>query len=133
MNKKINKIKGRGILGLFIVAELVLFFLLASFFISTVMGGVGENVTVTTKLTVGNVYPQVLNVRILGDNTSVYLTGKNTTLVYCEALLVDYTNDTDINTVTAEFFENNVSNYSGVNDDNMHSTFQWPFVSVFCF
>lgn len=89
---------------------------------SFVTGGVGENVTVTTLLEVGNVYPEVLNVSINDDAATVTLVANNTKVVYCEALLRDYNNDTDINNTKAQLFGESSSSFGGSDDNNYHYT-----------
>jgi len=85
----------------------------------TVMGGVGENVTVITNLTVGNVYPEILNVSINNEAT-ITLIANNTKTVYCEALVRDYNNDSDFQVSTGAFFDTVYSSLGASNDNNVH-------------
>jgi len=98
-----------------------LLFLLFSFFTSPVMGGVGENVTVITQLTVGEVPPEVLNVSINDGAESITLIANASTVVYCVGLIRDYNNETGLNYVSAEFFHSS-SSYGSSDDNNNHYT-----------
>jgi len=99
---------------------IILLSLLFSFFSLPIDGVIGTpNATVTSELTVGNVYPEVLNVSIDDGAASITLIGNQTRLVSCEALLRDYNNDSDFDTATARFFGNG-SSYSGTPDNNEH-------------
>ena len=91
----------------FVFLEVTLFLLFLSVMTNEVFAGFGEdNVTVRTNLTVGNVYPEVLNVSLQGDAVSMTLVANQSKLVFCEALLRDYNNDSDFNTVTGRLFGN---------------------------
>jgi hypothetical protein len=100
-----------------LVITLVTFFL--SYGTNPVNGGVGNNTSVYTKLDVGNVYPEVLNVSIENNTNDLILIPNSSKLVTCEALLRDYNNETDIQQVTAEFYN---SSYGGSDDNNYHYT-----------
>jgi len=102
---------------LILLVAILIWFL--SFLSLPVNGGVGNNVTVKTYLTVGNVGPEVLSVSIDNDATSVILIANSTKLVNCEALVRDWNNDSDISTVIAEFFN---SSFGLVDDNNNHYT-----------
>jgi len=92
LNKKMNiEAKLIGILFLELIA---LSFILTSFS-SFISGGVGNNVTVTTSLQVGEVYPELLNVSIDNSASSVTLVGNSTKTVLCEGLIRDYNNEAD--------------------------------------
>ena len=98
---------------------LAILLIVFSYFSLFVSGGVGQNVTVITELTVGNTWPEILNVSIEGDASSFILTANSTKTLRCEALLRDYNNDTDFDTVSAEFFN---SSYGASDDKNNHYT-----------
>src|SRR3989339_586946 len=119
LNKKMNiEAKLIGILFLELIA---LSFILTSFS-SFISGGVGNNVTVTTSLQVGEVYPELLNVSIDNSASSVTLVGNSTKTVLCEGLIRDYNNDSTLGNATAELFITSGSSYGGSNDNNLHYT-----------
>ena len=94
--------------------------LVVSYISMFVSGGVssGGNSTVLTTLTVGNTYPEVLNVSINGGSGSITLNANTTKIVYCEALIRDYNNETNFNTVWAEFFNSSGGVGLGDSADN---------------
>ena len=120
--KNVRKFKSEFVWVGLIFLEIALFFVLFSFFSSLASGGIGQNVTVITQLTVGNVRPEILNVSIDNDAASVILIANSTKLVSCIALLRDWNNETDINSSTAEFFDNTASSYGDSDDTNEHYT-----------
>ncbi len=126
MIKKFEYFKNELVLATLIFLEVTLLFLLVSSFISFtpfVIGYINEsNVTVITQLTVGNVFPEILNVSIDNDAQEVTLIANDTQIVRCEALIRDWNNDTDINTVIAEFFDSTASSYGSSDDNNEHYT-----------
>ena len=89
---------------------------------TTVTGDIDENVTVLTFLTVGTNPPEISNVSIDGDVANVVLVGNNTKNVTCVALINDWNNDTDIDSVIGEFFDNSASGYGQSDDNNQHYT-----------
>jgi len=111
-----------------IILEIILISLLMPLFTITVIADVlgTPNATVQTSLTVGNTYPQILNVSINNDNTTVILNANTTSRVYCVAVIRDYNNQTDLDSVKGEFFHNTTSNYSADgqsgDDNNWHYT-----------
>ncbi|MCF7910105.1 hypothetical protein K9L16_00340 [Candidatus Pacearchaeota archaeon] len=92
---------------------------LISFFSPFVSGGVGENVTITTYLEVGEVYPDILNMS-LNNDTDITLIANSTKQVDCVAIVRDYNNDTDIVYAAAELFDTQVSNMGDSDDNNYH-------------
>jgi len=122
--KKIRREKRlRGLeITLFIVLEVVLFFILASFFSPYIEGDIGGNVTVPTFLEIGNVFPEILNVSIDNDADSVTLSPNAIGKVVCQALIRDYNEDDDIDNVYAEFYDIGSANWRGpgqaISDDN---------------
>ncbi len=121
INIKENVKKNLVFVSLFVL-ELTLLFLLFSFPLSHVIGEYGENATVQTYLTVGGVYPEILNVSIDDNAASVTLIANSTKLVSCIAVLRDYNEDDDIVEAYAEFFHNSDSSLSDTDDNNTHYT-----------
>jgi len=125
-NKKLKKLN-LYLLILF-VALVLSFSSVFTFFINLVIADeIGSpNATVQTSLTVGNTYPRILNVSINNDNTTVILNANTTSRVYCVAVIRDYNNQSDLDTVMGEFFHNTTSNYSedgqSGDDNNWHYT-----------
>ncbi len=106
-----------------IFLEAALFLLFFSFLTNNVFAGFGENnVTVKTNLTIGNVFPEVLNVSIQDDAASFSLTPNDTTTLNCVAVVRDYNGEADINAAWSRFFDNFSSNYADSDDNNTHYT-----------
>jgi hypothetical protein len=100
-----------------------LFLIFFSLFPKTIFAGVGtNNVTVITNLTVGNVYPEILNVSIEDNAASFTLTPNSTKLLRCVAVVRDYNGENDINFSNSTFFDNFSSSEGGANDNNIHYT-----------
>ena len=79
--------------------------ILFSFFPKGVFAGVGSpNVTVITNLTVGNVFPEMSNVSIENNVSSIALIPNSSKTIYCWGLATDYNGWDDIINATAEFF-----------------------------
>jgi hypothetical protein len=107
----------------FIFLELILILMLFSFFPKGVFAGVGSpNVTVITYLTVGNVYPEISNVSIENNASSVALTPNSTRNIYCVGLVTDYNGWYDVNYSSGVFFDNTSSTYGASDDNNLHYT-----------
>lgn len=107
----------------FILLEVFLFVILFSFFPKGVFAGVGSpNVTVITYLDVGNVFPELSNVTIQNNDSSLALIPNATKLVFCSALATDYNGWDDIDNATATFFDASNSSYGASNDNNFHYT-----------
>jgi hypothetical protein len=118
--KKRNK---KFVVGTAIFFEAALIISLSLFFFSGVFAGIGEdNVTVITQLDIGNVYPEVSVVSLQNDQATVSLTPANTTKITCEALVIDYNGDSDINSVNATFFDTVASSPGDTDDNNYHYT-----------
>jgi len=106
----------------FVFLELVLFFLFFSFITEDVFAGFGAgNVTVVTNLTVGNVYPEVLNVSIQNGDATFTLTPNDSRKISCFAHIVDYNGEDDLGYVNATFFDNFTS-MSAADDNNSKYT-----------
>jgi len=117
MGKK-NKLKGNLLIFLEVALFTALFFLIQS----GAIAGVGTpNVTVITNLTVGNVYPEVLNVSIDDDAATVTLTANTTTNVRCLAVIRDFNGEADINQTNATFYDSAFASNSP-DDNNNHYT-----------
>ncbi len=121
INLKIKKKKIETVLMFLVFIEIAVFTLFFSFFSSPVIGEVGTpNATVATTLTVVKVAPEVLNVSIDNGNATVILTGNTTKIITCVGIIRDWDNYTDIENVTARFFDNYNSTYSDLDDNNEH-------------
>jgi len=108
--------------NLILLATAVIFLSYTAFF-SEVIAGVGTpNVTVLTKLQVGNVYPEILNVSINDDAASITLSASTTVNVNCVAVIRDFNGEADISNVNATFFDTAVSTINGADDNNYHYT-----------
>jgi hypothetical protein len=106
-----------------IFLEIALLLILFSFFPKEVFAGTGSpNVTVITNLTVGNAYPEVFNVSIENNVSSLALTPNTTRTVYCWGVGVDYNGWDDIKNASAVFFDNMNSTYVTADDNNFHYT-----------
>lgn len=116
--------KNKAVIGVgLIFIEVTLLLFLFTFLPNSVMAGLGTpNATVITNLTVGNTFPEIINVSINDDDASVALTANDTTLVTCIAILRDYNGDADINATNATFYDSSVSFYNDTDDNNYHYT-----------
>lgn len=120
MRKAIKLKLGIGfllVLEIGIIATFLLFLMTDS-----AIGDVGQNVNVRTQLTIGNVFPEILNLSVDNGATSIVLIANSTKLVNCNALIRDYNNETDIKSVYAEFFDTQISEYGDPDDMNNHYT-----------
>lgn len=106
-----------------ILLEVALLVILFAFFPKGVFAGIGSpDVTVFTNLTVGNVFPELDNVTIEDNASTLALTPNATRTIYCSAIATDYNGWDDINTSTAVFFDTIASSYGGSDDNNEHYT-----------
>ena len=96
-----------------------LFFLFFNFIFQIAGADIGENVTVESRLEIGNVAPMIQNIDIEGG--TINLNPNTTKLVNCSAIIVDYNLEADINNVTARLFDNSFL-YSSPEDNNSHYT-----------
>jgi len=102
-------------------ALLVLFLSFFPFFKTAFADVLGEpNATVTSELEIGFSAPIVESVNI--EFGTISLTANSTKLVNCSAIIVDYDNETDLDTVSAVFFDNTESAYGDSDDNNEHYT-----------
>ncbi len=76
------------------------------------------NATVTTSLSLGNVYPEILSIKI-NDNNPITLLPNSTVNVSVMVIIRDYNGDGTIRNVTGRFFQNTGS-YDGTPDNNNH-------------
>jgi hypothetical protein len=119
MAKKNETIIGVSLIFLEVSLLLALFTLVPN----NVIAGVGDpNTTVVTNLTIGNVWPEIINVSIDDDAASIALTASSTKLVTCIAILRDYNGDSDIASVNATFYDSVVSSSGAADDNNDHYT-----------
>jgi len=103
-----------------IILEISLFIMLFSIIPMAVIAGVGTpNATMITNLTVGNVYPDILNVSINNDDATITLTANSTTTVYCAVVVRDYNGEDDISAINATFYN---STLGDSDDNNTHYT-----------
>ena len=116
MKKKINYL-----FTFFTILAAILVFLFFLSFPKTIFAGVGtNNVTVITNLTVGNVYPEILNVSIQDGAATFTLTPNSTTTLRCLAVIRDYNGEADIKVANSTFFDTLSSSYGASNDNNNH-------------
>ncbi len=114
------EIKNKTII-FFIILEFLLFLILFSFFPKSVFAGVGSpNVTVITYLDVGNVFPELSNVTIQNNDSSLALIPNSTKLVFCSALVTDYNGWDDVDNAVGVFFDAANSTYGAADDNNLH-------------
>ena len=107
----------------FIILEISLFVIFFSFLPKGVFAGVGEsNVTVITYLDIGNVFPELSNITIQNNASSVTLIPNSTKLIYCSALTTDYNGRNDVNHASGVFFDHYNSTYGAADDNNLHYT-----------
>ena len=119
-----KKWKKKSLIIAFIFLEVALFFLFFSFIVTDygVFASFGEgNVTVRTNLTVGNVYPEILNVSIQNGDATFTLIPNDSRKIYCFAHIVDYNGEDDIGYVNATFFDN-FTNFAAPDDNNSKYT-----------
>jgi len=116
------KIQKKTIIFL-IFLEIALLIILFSFFPRQVFAGVGSpNVTVKTNLTVGNVFPELSNISIENNASTMALTPNASKTIYCWGLATDYNGWNDITFASGVFFDNTSSTYGGADDNNLHYT-----------
>lgn len=99
---------------------LLLFPLSFSFFVGEVFAGVGENVTVTTGVTVGSSNPNIILIDV--ESGTVSLTPNASTVVNCSVIVEDYDGEADVLLVNATFFDTTNSNPADPDDNNTHYT-----------
>ncbi|MBR9705070.1 hypothetical protein GOV12_06675 [Candidatus Pacearchaeota archaeon] len=120
MEKNIKKMGRNNIL--FLVLETIVLVILFSLFINSIEGTVGNpNITVATYLEIGTNAPQVLNVSIENDNSTITLIPNSTREIFCVGLIRDYNNETNLNFSSAEFYID-TSFYGDSDDNNTHYT-----------
>jgi hypothetical protein len=115
-----NLWKGRAFLALLVFSEFVIILFAFSFFVNSVIGAIGQNVTVITRLDIGNVYPEIINVTINGGNASLDLVANSTVTLVVEAVVRDFNGATDLNASVSEFFDNVNAAYGDPDDFNNH-------------
>jgi len=122
-DKRNNKAFGnRFYLALLFTFQVALVVAVLAIFASSAFAGIGQNVTVITRLDVGNVYPEIINITLDSGATGVDLIANNTKNVTIYAVVRDFNGENDLNASTAEFFDNVVSSYGGADDNNNHYT-----------
>ena len=83
---------------------------------------IGHNVTVITRLSIGNSAPEITNITINEGTGSIDLIQNSTKTVIVQAIVRDYNGEGDISHVNMEFFDNTASFYGDSNDNNKHYT-----------
>jgi hypothetical protein len=86
-----------------------------------VLAGIGGNITVLTRLDVGNSAPEVLSVSTSYGN-SLDLSPNSTKEITINAIVRDYNGETDFNNSVATFFDNTSVAYGSADDNNNHYT-----------
>lgn len=116
--------KNETIIGISLIfLEASLLVALFTFLPNSVIAGVGSPSTIViTNLTIGNTYPEIINVSINDDAATLTLTPNATTKVDCVAVIREYNGDSDVAGANATFFDSVVSNASGSDDNNYHYT-----------
>ncbi len=79
-----------------------------------------DNVTVPTTLTIGNVYPEIINVTVQYGAASVDLSANSTVEVTVTSIVRDYDGEGDIANVSTIFFDAIGSTYGATDDNNNH-------------
>src|SRR3989344_4794410 len=83
IEKEINRSKRflLFVVASLILTEIILVVLSISLLVPNVFAGIGHNVTVSTTLDIGNVYPEIESVVVGGGITSLDLTANATTIL----------------------------------------------------
>jgi len=106
-----------------VILELALIAIFFSFLPQEVFAGVGQNnVTVITNLTVGNVFPEMSNMSIENNASSMALIPNASKKTFCSGLATDYNGWNDVQYAFAVFYDNTSSSYAGADDKNFHYT-----------
>ena len=114
--------KKKYLISAFVFLEIILFFVLFFSITNDVFAGFGiGNITVRTNLTVGNVYPEVLNVTLQNGDATFVLIPNDSKTIYCFAHVVDYNGEDDIGYANATFFDNFTS-FTASDDNNSKYT-----------
>ncbi len=116
--------KNETIIGVSLIfLEVSLLLALFTFIPSSAIAGVGSpSVTVITNLTIGNTWPEVLEVFVNDVDVSMALTPANTTTTYCVGVLRDYNGEGDFIMANATFFDTTTSSFDAADDNNTHYT-----------
>lgn len=109
-----------GIALILLEVSLILTFLTFAPYSVTAAIGI-NNVSVITNLTIGNVYPDIVNVSI-NEGNPIALIPNSTKLVSCIAVLRDYNGESDIVAVNATFYDPVNSTFTAADDKNNHYT-----------
>lgn len=81
--------------------------------------GIGKNTTVITMLTVGNVYPEVLNISI-SPTPTVDLIANSTKNVTVFVIARDFNGEDDIKNISVAFYDTVNSSYNGAESNGTH-------------
>lgn len=122
MDEKEKRKGMKIIVAALMLSEILVLFLLLTSFSEYAIAVVGSpNATVQTLLTVGNAYPEVLNITI-NSNSNINLVPNSTYPVEVVAIVRDYNGDTDLSAVRMEFFDVSSSSIGAADDNNRHYT-----------
>ena len=113
--------KNRNIKVLALSIEGALFLALIVGLFSFSFAGMAQNVTVSTSLEVGKVFPEIQMVRI-NEGSAINLVANQTRLVNCVGVIRDYNGEDDIANVSAILFDNGNSSLYVADDNNRHYT-----------
>ena len=106
------------ILAGLLILEFVLFFSL--FPVQQFVFAQNTTENVITYLTVGNSFPEIVNVSVQNDAASLDLVANNTVIVQCVAVVQDWNGEGDVINVTARFYDTTNSSFGGALDNNSH-------------
>ncbi|MBS3088056.1 hypothetical protein J4226_05685 [Candidatus Pacearchaeota archaeon] len=114
--------KNEIIIGVSLIfLEVSLLLALFTFIPNNVIAGIGSPSTIViTNLTIGNTYPDIINVSINDDAASIALTPNATTKVSCVAVIREYNGDADVTLANATFYDSVASSPGDANDNNDH-------------
>ena len=124
--KRSERIAGILLSVLIVFEVLILFLFIFSVIVPNLdyaIAVVGQNnVTVSTLLQIGNVYPEIVNITINGGATSLNLIPNGTANLTVYIIALDYNGEGDIRNMSLTFFDTVASTYGGANDNNNHYT-----------
>lgn len=116
---RFGEAKDKIVLTLILLLEVGFMIFIGFIFLNSANAVVGQNVTVITRLEVGNVFPEIINLTVNGGN-SIDLTANGTTTIMILAHVRDYNGDSDLNGSRLVFFDNFSVSYTATDDNNNH-------------
>ncbi|MEK6915372.1 MAG: hypothetical protein AABW89_02430 [Nanoarchaeota archaeon] len=108
---------------LFYSLELALMLSVIFMFSSFTFAGIGENVTVNTRLDVGAVPPEILSIQVNGGN-GIDLTANSTSNTVVLVVARDFNGEANIQNVSVTFFDTLETTLGASDDNNNHYTNQ---------